>query len=159
MAESTFPIAIAAKDAAPRTKPSNYPEPFASRMAGREKRPLGDLFGLANFGVNLTTLAPGAVSSLRHMHSKQDEFIYILEGNPTLVTNAGQTPLSPGMCAGFKAANGDAHHLINQTNGSVTYLEIGDRSAGDVGSYPDDDIVAVLVDGKWCFTHKDGRSY
>ena len=89
MAESTFPIAIVAKDATPRTRPSNYPEPFAARMAGREKRPLGDLFGLANFGVNLTTLAPGAVSSLRHMHFKQDEFIYILEGNPTLVTNAG----------------------------------------------------------------------
>ena len=109
--------------------------------------------------MNLTTLAPGAVSSLRHMHSKQDEFIYILEGHPTLISNVGPTPLAPGMCAGFKATNGTAHHLINQANGSVTYLEIGDRSAGDAGSYPDDDIVAILVDGKWCFTYKDGRSY
>ena len=128
-------------------------------MAGREKRPLGDIFGLANFAVNLTTLAPGAVSSLRHMHSKQDEFIYILEGHPTLISNVGQTPLAPVMCAGFKAANGAAHHLINQTNEPTTHLEIGDRNAGDTGTYPDDDIVAILVDGKWRFTHKDGQPY
>ena len=128
-------------------------------MAGREKRPLGDIFGLANFAVNLTTLAPGAVSSLRHMHSKQNEFIYILENNPTLISNVGQTPLAPVMCAGFKAANGAAHHLINQTNEPTTHLEIGDRNAGDTGTYPDDDIVAILVDEKWCFTYKDGRSY
>src|SRR6266849_10177441 len=84
---------IKALDAAPRTKPSNYPEPFASRMAGREKRPLGDLFGLSNFGVNLTRLSPGAVSALRHAHSKQDEFIYVLAGHPILVTDAGEMPL------------------------------------------------------------------
>src|SRR5437867_9573966 len=110
-----YPLAIAAVAAPPRTKPTNYPEPFASRMAGREKRPLGDLFGLTNFGVNLTRLAPGAISSLRHAHSRQDELIYVLEGRPTLVTNAGETPLSPGMCAGFKAGDGDAHHLVNRT--------------------------------------------
>ena len=159
MGEQTIPAAIIAKTAPLRTKPSNYPELFASRMAGREKRPLGDIFGLANFAVNLTTLAPGAVSSLRHMHSKQNEFIYILENNPTLISNVGQTPLAPVMCAGFKAANGAAHHLINQTNEPTTHLEIGDRNAGDTGTYPDDDIVAILVDGKWCFTYKDGRSY
>ena len=89
-------------DAPKRTKLSNYPEPFASQMQGREKRPLGDLFGLTNFGVNLTQLAPGAVSSLRHAHTTQDEFIYILEGHPTLHTDEGRTRLSPGMCAGFK---------------------------------------------------------
>jgi uncharacterized cupin superfamily protein len=159
VAELDIPAAIVAKNAAPRTKPSNYPEPFASRMAGREKRPLGDVFALTNFGVNLTTLAPGAVSSLRHMHSKQDEFIYVLEGHPTLITNAGQTLLAPGMCAGFKADNGDAHQLVNLSNEPATYLEIGDRSAGDSGTYPDDDIVAILVDGKWRFTHKDGQPY
>jgi uncharacterized cupin superfamily protein len=159
VAEPDIPTAIVAKNAAPRTKASNYPEPFASRMAGREKRPLGDIFGLANFGVNLTTLAPGAVSSLRHMHSKQDEFIYVLEGHPTLITNAGQTLLAPGMCAGFKADNGDAHQLVNLSNEPATYLEVGDRSAGDAGTYPDDDIVAILVDGKWRFTRKDGQPY
>ena len=156
---SIRPIAIVAAEAPPRTKPSNYPEPFASRMAGRLKRPLGDLFGLTNFGVNLTALAPGAVSSLRHSHSRQDEFIYILKGRPTLVTNAGSTALEPGMCAGFKAGTGDAHHLINGTDEEVVYLEIGDRTPGDQGSYPDDDLRAELREGKWVFTHKDGRPY
>src|SRR5258706_9169209 len=101
MASPAYPVALVAAEAPPRTKPSNYPEPFASRMAGRVKRPLGDLFGLTNFGVNLTRLTPGAVSALLHAHSRQDEFIYILEGQPTLVTDAGETPLGPGMCAGF----------------------------------------------------------
>ena len=95
------PFAIVASSAPPRTKPSNYPEPFFSRMAKREKRPLGDLFGLKNFGVNLTRLAPGGESALLHRHSKQDEFVYVLEGEPTLVTETEEVRLSPGMCAGF----------------------------------------------------------
>src|SRR5258706_12289341 len=95
------PVAIVAADAAPRTKPTNYPEPFASRMAGRLKRPLGDVFGLSNFGVNLTRLSPGAVSALRHAHTKQDEFIYILEGHPTLNTDEGSPRPPPRMCARF----------------------------------------------------------
>ena len=159
MVEPNYPIAIVAKNAALRTKPSNYPEPVASHMAGRAKQPLGDIFGLANFGVNLTTLASGAVSSLRHMHSKQDEFVYILAGHPTLVRNAGHTPLASGMCAGFKADNGDAHQLVNLTNEPAAYLEVGDRSAADAITYPDDDIVTMLVKGEWQFVHKDGRSY
>ena len=89
-------------DAPKRTKSSNYPEPFASQMQGCEKRPLGDLFGLTNFGVNLIQPAPSAVSSLRHAHTTQGEFIYILEGHPTLHTDEGRSRLSPGMCAGFK---------------------------------------------------------
>jgi uncharacterized cupin superfamily protein len=156
---SSRPVAVLAVEAPPRTKPSNYPEPFASRMAGRLKRPLGDLFGLTNFGVNLTALVPGAISALRHAHSRQDEFIYILKGRPTLRTNAGDTVLEPGMCAGFKAGTGDAHHLINQTTEEVVYLEVGDRTPGDQGSYPDDDIRAELSEGGWVFTHKDGRPY
>ncbi|MGZ3298558.1 MAG: cupin domain-containing protein, partial [Asticcacaulis sp.] len=91
MSEIDKPVAIAAMDAPMRTKPSNYPEPFFSRMNGREKRPLGDLFGLGNFGVNLTRLKPGGISALRHWHTKQDEFIYILEGRPVLITDAGET--------------------------------------------------------------------
>ena len=153
------PVAIRAADAPLRAKASNYPEPFASRMQGREKRPLGDLFGLVNFGVNLTRLKPGAVSALRHAHTKQDEFVYILEGAPTLVTDAGRTALSPGMCAGFKAGTGDAHHLCNETERDAVYLEIGDRAPGDEGSYPDDDIEARMSDGRWRFTHKDGTPY
>jgi uncharacterized cupin superfamily protein len=158
--QTTLPAAIMAADAPPRTKPSLYPEPFASMMRGREKRPLGDLFGLTNFGVNLTRMAPGGISALRHAHATQDEFIYVLEGRPTLVTNAGETQLSPGMCAGFKAGTGNAHQLINKSDKEVLYLEVGDRSPGDSGFYPDDDIQAVLGgDGKWTFLHKDGSPY
>lgn len=160
MEQTSYPPSVIAAEAPPRTKPSNYPEPFASRMAGREKRPLGDLFGLTNFGVNLTRLVPGAVSSLQHAHSQQDEFIYILQGEPTLVTQTGETQLRPGMCAGFKAGTGDAHHLLNRGATEVVYLEIGDRIAGDAVHYPVDDIQAVLgADKKWQFVHKDGRPY
>lgn len=158
MPQST-PITVVAADVAPRVKPSNYPEPFASMMNGRTKRPLGDLFGLANFGVNLTTLAPGSVSSLRHAHSLQDEFIYVLSGELTLHTNEGYTELSPGMCAGFKAASGNGHRLLNRSQQPATYLEIGDRTPGDTGWYPDDDLVAKRVGGTWKFFRKDGTPY
>jgi uncharacterized cupin superfamily protein len=159
MNEKAGPVAVTAVDAPLRTKPSNYPEPFFSRMGKREKRPLGDLFGLGNFGVNLTTLKPGGESALLHRHSKQDEFIYILDGHPTLVTEDGETPLAPGMCAGFPAL-GAAHQLVNRTEADVVYLEIGDRTPGDEGSYPADDLKAVLgPDGAWQFRHKDGTPY
>lgn len=159
MPDKNLPVAIVALQAPLRTKPSNYPEPFASRMAGREKRPLGDVFALQNFGVNLTRLLPGGASALRHAHSKQDEFVYILQGKPMLVTDAGETQLSPGMCAGFGAGTGNGHHLLNRTTEDVLYLEVGDRIAGDSVLYPDDDIQAVLVDRLWKFAHKDGSSY
>ena len=154
------PVAVIAADAPPRTRPSLYPEPFASMMKGREKRPLGDLFGLTNFGVNFTRISPGGVSALRHAHATQDEFIYILEGKPTLITNAGETQLLPGMCAGFKAGNGDAHQLVNRSDKDVLYLEVGDRSPGDSAFYPDDDMKAILdAEGKWTFEHIDGSPY
>ena len=159
MSEPDRPVAVAADQVLPRAKPSSYPEPFASRMAGREKRALGEVFGLSNFGVNLTRLAPGAASSLRHAHTRQDEFIYVLQGHPTLLTDRGATPLGPGDCAGFKAGTGDAHCLRNDTASVVVYLEVGDRTPGDAGSYPDDDLQAVLVNGQWAFLHKDGRPY
>ena len=159
MNDSTTPIAIVASEAPPRARPSILPEPFASRMTGRVKRPLGELFGLANFGVNLTRIAPGGISALRHSHSKQDEFVYILEGHPTLHTDEGLTVLKPGMCAGFKAGTGNGHCLINETPEDVLYLEVGDRTPGDEGTYPDDDLRARFVDGKWAFTHRDGSPY
>ena len=159
MAESTYPTAITASEAPKRANPSNYPEPFALRMSGRQKHPLGDLFGLTNFGVNLTRLAPGGSSALRHAHTKQDEFIYILQGHPTLHTDEGLSRLSPGMCAGFKAGTGNGHRLLNETSEEVVYLEVGDRTPGDEGSYPDDDLKALLVDGKWKFVHKNGVPY
>ena len=153
------PIAVVAQSAPLRSRPSVYPEPYASRMGKREKRPLGELFGLKNFGVNLTRLRPGGESALMHRHRTQDEFIYILEGQPTLVTDHGEIVLAPGMCAGFPAA-GIAHHLVNRTNQDVVYLEVGDRTAGDEATYPNDDLNAALgPGGTWFFTHKDGRPY
>jgi len=152
-------IALRAEDAPPRTKPSNYPEPFASMMAGRLKRPLGDLFGLSNFGVNLTRLAPNSVSALRHAHTKQDEFIYVLQGRPVLITDEGRTQLEPGMCTGFKAGTGNGHALVNESADEVVYLEVGDRTPGDAATYPDDDLQATLVEGSWKFTRKDGIPY
>lgn len=153
------PVALRAADVPPRTRPSNYPEPFFSRMARREKRQLGDVFGLKNFGVNLTRIAPGGESALLHRHSRQDEFVYILEGRPTLVTDTGEIELSPGMCAGFPAG-GTAHQLVNRSDADVVYLEVGDRTAGDEGSYPNDDIKAELgPDGQWIFARKDGTPY
>ncbi len=95
--------AVAAPAVPPRTRPSNYPESFASRMAGREKRALGDVFGLRDFGVNLTRLRLGADSALLHRHSRQDEFLYVLEGQPTRVTEHGEVELAPDMCAGHRA--------------------------------------------------------
>lgn len=160
MTKSPHHPAIDAAQAPIRPRPSNYPEPFASRIAKREKRPLGDLFGLSSFGVNLTRLAPGGISALRHAHSRQDEFIYVLEGTPILISDAGETPLRPGLCAGFKAGTGDAHHLVNRSDGDVVYLEVGDRAAGERVTYPDDDLSGAQdPDGTWRFFHKDGTPY
>jgi uncharacterized cupin superfamily protein len=153
------PLAVEAAAAAPRAKPSSYPEPFASRMAKRLKRPLGDLFGLKSLAVNLTRIGPGGVSALHHRHTLQDEFVYVLEGEPTLVHDDGEIPLRPGMCAGFPAG-GTAHHLENRTDREVVVLEIGDRGAGDAGEYPRDDLRAELgADGRWSFLHRDGTPY
>lgn len=153
------PLAVVAMAVPPRTKPSNYPEPFFSRMAKREKRQLGDVFGLRNFGVNLTRIAPGGETALLHVHTRQEEFVYVLEGRPTLVTDRGETDLEPGMCAGFPP-NGVAHHLVNRTDADAYILEIGDRVAGDEGRYPGDDLAASMgEDGQWRFVHKDGTPY
>jgi uncharacterized cupin superfamily protein len=128
-------------------------------MNGRVKRQLGDAFGIQKFGVNLTELTPGSQSALFHHHTKQEEFIYILSGCPTLILDDEEITLGPGMCAGFIPGKG-AHQLVNRTKEIVTYLEIGDRIPGDEGLFPKDDIVAVLGnDGKWIWTHKDGKPY
>ena len=144
---------------APSRKGTLYPPPYDKPCLERVRTRLGDAAGLTQFGVNLLRLPPGAASSQRHWHASQDEFVYVLEGEPTLVTETAEVKLSPGMCAGFPAA-GEAHQLVNRTNADVLYLEVGDRTPGDEGSYPKDDIQAVLgADGRWVFTHKDGRPY
>jgi uncharacterized cupin superfamily protein len=140
---------------------TGYPEPFRSACLKREKRPLGDAVGLKNFGVNLTILPPGQWSSQRHWHGKQDELVYILEGEVTLVTDAGETLLTAGMAAGFRAGDPDGHHLINKSDKPVTYLEIGDRLPGDTADYPDIDLMIndTWPDGRYRFRHKNGDPY
>ena len=152
------PVTVVAAEAPPRTKPSNYPEPFASMMSGRVKRPLGDLFGLQSFGVNHVTLPAGAMSALFHRHSVQDEWIYVLSGQISLIHDDGETILTAGMCAGFPK-NGSAHQLVNRSEDEATYLEVGDRQAGDSVSYPRDDLMAVRAESSWTFAHKDGTPY
>jgi uncharacterized cupin superfamily protein len=158
MSKPAIKLAKFAADITPRNAASGYPEPFASRMGGRKKRQLGNVFGISNFGVNMTELAPGGQSSVMHSHSKQDEFIYILSGTPTLVMEDGEQILQPGMCVGFPA-NGVAHHLVNGSDEIVLYLEVGDRTPGDEGHYPEDDLRAVMGPEGYVFTRKDGTPY
>lgn len=142
----------------PEQSSSNYPEPYKSRVAGRRRRRLGDAAGLENFGVNLVRLDAGSESSMRHWHAKQDEFIYVLEGEVTLVTNAGRQKLGAGMAAGFAAGGADGHQLVNESGRPVMSLEVGDRIAGDAVTYTDADMAANIVDGKWEFTRKNGSA-
>lgn len=138
---------------------SNYPTEFKPLVAGRSKKRLGDAAGLKNFGVNLVKLAPGSCSALRHWHTKQDELIYILEGEITLVTDQGEQTLTAGMAVGFPAGLADGHHLTNRCNSVAMYLEIGDRTPEDEVNYPDVDLIAKHSDKRWIFTHKDGSLY
>lgn len=143
---------------APELK-TGYPEPYATLVEGRTKRKLGDFFGLTNFGVNLTRLEPEAISALFHYHVRQDEFVYILEGTPTLLFGEQEYLLNPGDCIGFKAGNGIGHQLINRSSEPVVYLEVGDRSLGDEVEYPNDDLKASMAANGWVFTQKNGEPY
>ena len=157
MTDAKPPIAVVAAEVPPRSRPSNYPADLVEKIGGRQKTVLGDIFGLTNFGVNLTRLPPGSASALRHAHEKQDEFIYILDGECTLVTDAGETPLRAGMCAGFRAGTWDAHHLVNRGNAECFYLEVGDRTRFEKVIYPDDDLMILPgPDGKSVYYRKDG---
>lgn len=152
------PAVMRAMDVAARTT-TIYPPPYAAAMAGRAKRALGDVFGLSQFGVNLTVLAPGANSSARHWHEQEDEFVYILEGEAVLIDDAGEHVLTAGMCAGFKAGIANGHMLVNRSAAPVTLIEVGTRSAVETAHYPEADMHAVKVDGKFHITRKDGSAY
>ena len=137
-----------------------YPAPNNTVLNGKSRRALGDAHGLTEFGVNLTEMEPGAVSALRHWHSAEDEFIYIIDGTPTLVTDRGAEVLQPGMCACFPANSGDAHRLENHSNANVRFIEVGNRSASEEVHYPDDDMVLERTpDGSRSFRHVDGAPY
>lgn len=153
------PLAVRAADVPDRPAGTGMPAPFATLATGRSKKQLGNLFGLTNFGVNITRLAPGAQSSLMHRHKVQDEFIFILEGRVVLETDRGEVEMTAGMCAGF-AKGGVAHHLVNRSGSDVLFLEVGDRTPGDIGEYPGVDLRAVInPDSTWRFEHKDGTPY
>jgi len=143
----------------PEKRGSGYPEPFRSRMGERVKRRLGDACGLTKFGVNLVTLAPGAQSALRHWHTLDDEFVYVLSGEVVLVTNDGDQVLHAGMAAGYPAGKKDAHHFVNRSKAVASYLEIGNRTEGDNAFYPDDDLMWVEDENGTFAAHKDGRRY
>ncbi len=138
---------------------SGYPEPFRSRMGQAEWRALGDAFGLTQFGVNEECLQPGAQSALRHWHTLADELVIILEGVATLITNAGESRMTTGMCMGFKAGDRNAHHLINRSDKPLRFLVVGTRVPGDSAFYPDDDMAWFASEDQRVAVHKDGSPY
>jgi uncharacterized cupin superfamily protein len=144
----------------PESNATTYPEPLRAANLKRYNRRLGNHAGLKNFGVNLTRITPGGQSSYRHAHRRQDEFVYVLEGELVLETNAGEQVLRPGTCVGFPAGTGDAHRFLNRTSADAVILVVGDRSASDEIVYPDVDLHGRLeADGKYRYTRKDGTPY
>jgi uncharacterized cupin superfamily protein len=157
-AAKLHPSAIDAWTLDPRIG-SAYPSPYDEPCRLREKRALGDAFGLTNFGVNLVRVPPGCMSAQRHWHTHQDELIYVIDGELVLVTDAGEQALKPGMTAGFPAGNPDGHMLVNRSGRDAVYLEVGDRTAGDEVDYPDIDMALRQVDGQRRFVRKDGTPF
>jgi uncharacterized cupin superfamily protein len=147
---------------APRIS-SGYPEPYRSRVLPREKRALGDPLGLTKIGINHTTLPPGKESSMRHWHTHEDEFIFMLSGEVVVKTDAGEQILGAGMCAGFPASadgkSGDGHHLINRGTEPAVYLEISNRDKADQAFYPDVDLRFNGDSAAVKFTRKDGSEF
>ncbi len=138
---------------------SIYPEPYAAMMAGRSSLRLGEAGGLTQFGVNLVTLQPGAMSSLRHWHLNEDEFVLVTDGECVMITDAGEEVMRPGDCAAFPAGHPDGHHFINRSDRPARFLVVGTRAAREVGTYSDVDLIVTIEDGQARFTHRDGSAY
>lgn len=138
---------------------TTYPAQFSSMVAGRSRQRVGRAIGLKNFGVNLTTLAPGSQSALRHWHEMQDEFVYVVEGELILITDEGEQVLKPGDMAGFAAGVPNGHHLINRSARPATYLEMGDRTTPEQAHYPDHDLLCNVSATGHQYLHRDGRPY
>jgi uncharacterized cupin superfamily protein len=138
---------------------SIYPEPYASEMAGRSSLRLGDTGGLTQFGVNLVTLEPGAKSSLRHWHEKEDEFVWMVSGELALVQDAGETPMRAGDCAAFPAGSSDGHHFLNRTDAPASFLVVGSTAKDEVAHYSDVDFVLRMRDGRPEFFYRDGSPW
>jgi uncharacterized cupin superfamily protein len=138
---------------------SRYPAPYNEPCMDRTKFVLGNQFGIDQFGVNLAILEPGVWSSQRHWHEREDEFIYILEGVVLLADDSGEHELTAGMCAGFKAGNGNGHCLKNLSDKRVVYLEVGTRSVDERAHYSDIDMMVTIKDGVQSYTKKDGSNF
>jgi len=138
---------------------SSYPEPFRAVCASRIKHVLGDPAGLSQFGVNVTVLPPGQASALRHWHKREDEFVYVLSGELTLITDDGEEVMTAGMCAGFPGGVENGHHLVNRSESPASFLEIGSRLPDEEGFYPDDDLHLKMDGRKAVFTNKKGEAY
>ena len=147
----------------PELRTTLYPEPLKRRVAGRGRKKLGDACGLTQFGVNLVTIEPGSESALRHWHTHEDEFVYVLEGEVVLISEAGEQTLCAGDCAGYPSGKDDGHHFVNRSGKPARYLEVGTRNDDDVSSYPDDDLqwLKRVVDGKQTLApaRKNGKPY
>ncbi len=138
----------------------DYPSSYREKVEGRIRRKLGDALGINQFGVNHVTLPPGVMSSMRHWHVKEDEFVYVLEGEVVLVTDGGEQVLRAGMAAGFPAGATDGHHLVNRSDRPATFIEVGTRwPGGDEGGYSDIDMMVKIIDGKEVYVRKDGTPY
>ena len=142
--------------AAPVKTGSIYPAPWAAMMAGRSSLRLGAAGGLTQFGVNLVTLAPGAMSSLRHWHEREDEFVWVVSGALTLVQDGGETAMGPGDCAAFPAGVADGHHFVNRSGAEASFLVAGTRSPDEVAHYSDVDLKLTMTAGRPVFTRRDG---
>ena len=142
----------------PRTG-SMYPPPYAAMMAGRSSLRLGEAGRVAQFGANLVTLQPGALSSLRHWHQYEDEFVMVTEGECVLVQDAGETVMRVGDCAAFPAGNPDGHHFINRSGSPASFLVVGTKAPAEVASYSDHDFMVHQTGGKSRFTYKDGTDW
>jgi uncharacterized cupin superfamily protein len=140
---------------------SGYPEPYRARVLPRHKRRLGKALGLTRIGINLTMLPPGKESSMRHWHTHEDEFVYVLEGEVVLRTEAGEQLLRAGMCAGFPAGAPDGHQLVNRSDRPASYLEVSNRDPADGAHYCDADVDLLWSPGHapGKFTRRDGTPY
>ena len=146
-------------DQAPAETGSAYPEPYAGQMTGRTTRRLGRLAGLTQFGVNLVTLAPGAVASLRHWHLNEDEFAMVVTGQLTLVEDEGETPMAPGDCAAWKAGVANGHRFINRSDAPASFLVVGGDAPAEVATYSDVDLQLHIESGEIRFTYHDGSDW
>ena len=143
----------------PERRGTGYPAVYANGFDGRVKRALTENLGLTQFGVNVTTIEPGSMSSHRHWHAQEDEFIYMLAGELILITNEGETMLRPGMAAGFPRGDGNGHQLVNRSAVPATYLEVGTRSPDEDVEYPDIDMKGTKRDGRMRWTRKNGDPF